>query len=312
MRLDLHGLIAAPFTPFNADGSLAVAAIDPLCAHLVADGVAGAFVCGTTGEGTALSVVERQQVAERWRQVAPPGFRVLVHVGALALGDARALAAHAEHIGADGVAVMPPCFLKPGDTAAVVDWIAAVAAACPRTPVTYYHIPALSGVNLRIDELLRQGLARIGNFAGVKFTHMDLHDYGRCLAEYGERCDIAFGRDEMLVSALALGARVAVGSTYNLAAPLYQRIIAAMARGDLAAARRDQDLACRLIDVLIRHRTLPALKALMARRGVPCGPCRLPLPTLTESEVDVLCAELDQAGLLTLVLPAAASASAAS
>lgn len=188
----------------------------------------------------------------------------------------------------------------------MVDWIAAVAACCPRTPVTYYHIPALSGVSLRVDALLRQALAPIGNFAGVKFTHRDLHDDGRCLAEHGERCDIAFGRDEMLLSALALGARAAVGSTYN-PAPLYQRIIAAMTRGDLQAARRDQDRACRLSDVLIRHRTLPALKTLIARRGIPCGPCRAPLANLSGDETDELCVDLEHERQLALVLPNAST-----
>lgn len=73
---------------------------------LVADGVDGAFVCGTTGEGLALTVAERMAVAERWLR-AGRQLEVIVHVGHLSLGDARTLAAHAVEHGAAGVAAVP-------------------------------------------------------------------------------------------------------------------------------------------------------------------------------------------------------------
>ena len=86
----LLGLVAAPFTAFHTDGSLNLALIEKQAASLVANGVAGAFVCGTTGEGISLTVAERMQVAERWQQVAGPQLRVIVHVGhALAKIDAE-------------------------------------------------------------------------------------------------------------------------------------------------------------------------------------------------------------------------------
>jgi N-acetylneuraminate lyase len=293
MQLRLSGLIAAPFTPFTADGGIDLPGIDRLCAHLVRQGVGGAFVCGTTGEGVAMTVAERLQVAERWLACAPRAFPVIVHAGALALGDARALAAHAERHRAAAVAVLAPCFLKPAGAAEVVDWIAAVASACPATPVTYYHIPSLTGVAVAVHEVVERAVQRVPNFAGIKFTFEDLHDYGRCVAAYGDRLSIAFGRDEMLLPALAIGATAAVGSTYNIAAPLYLRTIAAFARGDLAAARASQQQACAMIEVLKRHRALPAMKALLAMQGVPCGACRLPLRTLDAAEQAALRRDLE-------------------
>jgi len=293
MKLSMHGLISAPFTPFTADGALDLPGIDRLCAHLLRQGVTGAFVCGTTGEGVAMTVAERKQVAERWLACAPDGFPVIVHAGALALGDARALAAHAEQHRAAAVAVLAPCFLKPGSASEVAEWIAAVASACPRTPVTYYHIPFLTGVAVPVYEVIGLALERVPNFAGIKFTYEDLHDYGRCLADFGDRLAIGFGRDEMLLPALALGATAFVGSTYNVAAPLYHRIIDAFARGDLAAARAGQQQAGAMIEVLKRHRALPAMKALLAMQGVPCGACRLPLRTLDATGLAALRRDLE-------------------
>lgn len=299
MQLSLAGLIAAPFTPFDAAGEPDLPGIERLCAHLVRQGVAGAFVCGTTGEGVAMTVAERQLVAERWLACAPAGFPVIVHAGALALGDARALAAHAERHHAAAVAVLAPCFLKPGSPAEVVEWLAAVASACPHTPITYYHIPSLTGVTVPMREVVERAVARVPNFAGIKFTYEDLHDYGRCLTDFGDRLAIAFGRDEMLLPALALGATTFVGSTYNIAAPLYRHIIDAFSRGDLAAARAGQQQACAMIEVLKRHRALPAMKAVLAMQGVPCGPCRLPLRTLDPGEQAALRRDLEALPIAT-------------
>jgi N-acetylneuraminate lyase len=299
MQLSLSGLIAAPFTPFTSDDRPDLPGIDRLCAHLVRQGVNGAFVCGTTGEGVAMTVAERQQVAARWLACAPTDFPVVVHAGALALGDARALAAHAECHRAAAVAVLAPCFLKPGSVAEVVNWIAAVASACPATPVTYYHIPSLTGVQLPIHDVIGRAIHRVPNFAGIKFTFEDLHDYGRCVAAYGDRLNIAFGRDEMLLPAIVIGAKTAVGSTYNIAAPLYLRLLSAVTRGDLAAANAAQEQARAMIEVLKRHRALPAMKALLAMQGVPCGACRLPLRTLDAAEQAALRRDLETLPIAT-------------
>src|SRR5258706_199283 len=99
----LTGLIAAPYTAFHADGSLNLPMIEKQAASLIANGVTGAFVCGTTGEGVSLTNTERMAVAERWQQVAGAQLRVIVHVGHTSVADARSLAAHAKKIGAQGV-----------------------------------------------------------------------------------------------------------------------------------------------------------------------------------------------------------------
>lgn len=290
--IGLRGLVVAPVTPFTAAGGVDLDAIAPLCRHCLAQGVSGLFVCGTTGEGVSLALAEREAVAEAWLAAAPAGVPVLVHAGALALPDAHRLAAHAERHRAAGVAVLAPCFLRPADAAGVVDWIAAVAEACPRTPVTYYHIPALTGVAVRVREVVALALERVPNFAGIKFTHEDLHDYAACLARWDGRLDLAFGRDEMLLAALALGARSAVGSTWQVAGRLGGRILAAHAAGDAAAARAAQGTLGALIEVLARHRFLPALRELLALQGVPCGPCRAPLRPLDDGERRRLRADL--------------------
>ena len=75
------------------------------------------------------------------------------------------------------------------------------------------------------------------NLAGLKFTSNNLYEYQLCRAIGDGQFDLPFGYDEILLSALALGATGAVGSSFNFAAPIYQRVIKAWTAGDLATAR---------------------------------------------------------------------------
>jgi len=111
-------------------------------------------------------------------------------------------------------------------------------------------------------------------------------DYALCRAFEGGRFDVLFGTDEMLLAALSLGARGAIGSSYNFAAPLYRRIIAAFDAGDLDTARALQLTSIKLIQLVASaagsYHT--AAKAIMGLIGVECGPLRPPLPNITTEE----------------------------
>ena len=296
MKQHFVGLIAAPFTPLKPDRSLDLDTVEVLAASLSANGVRGAFVCGTTGESTSLTVDERMRVAERWQAAAGKDLAVIVHAGHLCLDDAKAIARHASRIGADAIAGSAPFYLKPRSVEELVAFLAELAAAAPDLPFYYYHIPALTGVDFPMVEFLRAGMKRMPNLAGLKFTHEDLLDFHRCVDFEDGRFDVLFGRDEILLAALALGARGAVGSTYNFAAPLYQHVIEAFRSGDLAAARAHQARARDLVVVLRRFGGLPAGKTIMNVIGLDCGPVRLPLIDLTDAQREALRADLDRIG----------------
>ncbi|MFW6189000.1 MAG: dihydrodipicolinate synthase family protein [Planctomycetota bacterium] len=292
----LTGLIAPPPTAMNRDGSVNPDAVERQLRALRRAGVRGAFVCGTTGESVSLSVSERICIAERWAEARPPDFTLIVHVGHCSLKEAKALAEHAQEIGADAVAAMAPPVFPPACVGDLVAFCRCTAQAAPELPFYYYHIPSVTGVDFRMLDFLRQAADRIPSLAGMKFTYEHLMDYERCLRFRGGRYDMLFGRDEMLLSALALGARGAVGTTYNFAAPLYLRIMDAFERGDLEAARADQHRANEMVAVMGRFGGVRAAKAMMRFAGLDCGPPRLPLRALDEEEMDALRGELDAVG----------------
>jgi N-acetylneuraminate lyase len=292
------GLVAATFTAFHPDGTLDLGAIERQADGLVRDGLRGAFVCGTSGEFASLTVPERMDVARRWREVAGPDLEIIVHVGHTSLGDAQALAAHAELIGAHGIAAVGPYYFPTPSLAAVVDFAARIAAAAPQTPFFYYHIPSYTGVALPMAEFLPAAAATIPTFAGLKFTHENLAELARCLVFDEGKYEIFFGRDEMLLAALAMGATSGVGTTYNFAAPLFQRMYAAFAQGDMEEARRWQNLAIAMIETTAAHGGLPAFKAMMRFFDIDCGPCRPPLVSLNDAQVARLRTDLERLGFL--------------
>ncbi|GBN99329.1 N-acetylneuraminate lyase, partial [Araneus ventricosus] len=109
-----NGLYSAPFTAFKENGELNPDVIPAYVDHLVRLGVKAAFVNGTTGEGVSMTVEERKTVAEGWVKAGKNKLDVIIiQVGANSIKDARELAAHAEKIGATGIASLPPIFYKP-------------------------------------------------------------------------------------------------------------------------------------------------------------------------------------------------------
>lgn len=306
MNSRLTGLIAAPFTAMNADCSLNLVIIGQQARTLAKNKVNGAFICGTTGEGLSLTTDERIQIAEKWMSVAPRSLPIIVHVGHQSLNESRALAAHAERLGASAFATIAPTFFRVTNLEQLVDYCAQVAEAAPNVPFYYYHMPAMTGADFSMHDFLKVARRRIPNLAGIKFTHENLMDYTRCLNFEEGRFNILFGRDEILLAALAMGATGAVGSTYNYMPSIYQQMIEAFNAGDIENARRFQFMAIQIIAVMSRHGGLPAGKAMMKMIGVDCGPVRSPLQNLSPEALESLTREVEQLGfpLLTSKKPA--------
>ncbi|MBP8604638.1 MAG: dihydrodipicolinate synthase family protein [Phycisphaerae bacterium] len=291
-----EGLIAAGFTPMDKRANLRLDMIPAIVEHLRRYGLKGIYVCGSTGEGPSLSSQERKKVAQAYAQAAGGRIPIIVQVGHDSLAEAKDLAQHAWSIGADAISMVAPHYYKMDSVDTLVDCLAEIGSAVPCTPLFYYHIPALSGIAFSMREFLDAACERVPNFAGIKYSAVAIHDYQDCLDYARGRCQILFGCDEMLLSALSVGARAAIGSTYNFAAPLYYRIIETFKRGDHGTACQLQGHSVALCRLLHEYRGMPAIKTMMQFIGLDCGPTRLPLRALTNEETTRLCREVERLG----------------
>ena len=279
----LKGLIVAPFTGFTEDGEVDIQAVARQQKYYKENGIIGAYVCGTTGEGSALTMEEKKALFREWARYRDEHFTVIGFVGGTSVKDAQELTAWAATCGLDAVAMTAPYYQRAANVHELALTLAEVAAAAPELPFFYYHIPILTHVCFPMIDLLREVDGLIPNFAGIKYTFEDLMDYLFCL-EYGNRkYDILYGRDEMMLPALSLGGQAFVGSTYGYSAPIYLDLMKAFEEGDIKQAAALQYQTDRLIAVLGKYGNGTG-KAFMKAAGMDLGPCRHPLTTLTESQ----------------------------
>ena len=291
----LQGLIAAAHTPFAADGSVNVALVAKQAAVLLKQGVTGVYVCGTTGEGISCSVAERKAVMDAWIKAAKGRLFLIAHTGALALTDAQELGAYAEEIGYDAVSVVPANYFKPGSVDGLVDYLRAVLEGCRKTPFYYYHT-GMSGISFDMQAFLEKADGKLESLAGIKFNYPDLYMYQRCQRCCGGKYDITWGIDEWFAGAVACGAKSAIGSTYNYAAPIYQKIAAAVAKGDLKGVSRGMKKVCDIVDILVQYGGVAGGKAMMAVHGLDMGGVRAPCVSLTAAQKADCVARLKKIG----------------
>ncbi len=278
----LKGLVAAPFTPMNSDASLDLSVIPSYYESLKANNVAGAFICGSTGEGVSITLAEKKLVAEAWAACTnhDKDFNVIMFLGGTCIDDCIELARHAQASGLYAVSFTGPFYFKPADPQMLAKSCMAVAAAVPGMPFYYYHIPVLTGVAFNMIDLLQAIDDRIPNFAGIKYTHEDFMDFQSCRNYKNRKYDMLWGRDENMLSALALGTKGAVGSTFNYAAPLYHSMIEAFNNNDLKKAEELQQKSIDMIRLLGKYGGISVGKAFMKLVNIDCGEFRLPVKNM--------------------------------
>jgi N-acetylneuraminate lyase len=280
----IRGLVAAPFTPMHSDGSLNLALIPEYYQFLKYNKVTGAFICGSTGEGASLTMQEKKDVAQAWANCTKndKDFKLLLLTGGTCMADCIELAKCAQQLCLDAISFAAPFYFKPDDVSTLAECCKDIAASVPDMPFYYYHIPVFTGVNFPMIDLLKNVDGEIPNFAGIKYTHENFMDFLSCLHFQNGKYDMLWGRDENLLSALALGVKGAVGSTYNYAAPVYYDLIEAFNTHDIERAQVLQQQSIDMITLLGKYGGGISIgKAYMKLVGLDCGVLRLPMKNIS-------------------------------
>lgn len=283
-----EGLLAATFSTFDENKALRLDLIPSVVDRLIADGIKGIFVGGTNGEGLSLSTEERMAVTDAYVKAANKRVLIFAHVGHSSIAEARKLATHAQQVGADAISAVAAFYFKPSCAENLADCMAQIAAAAPELPFYYYHMPAVTGVAVSVIDFLKHAERKIPSLAGVKYTANTLHEYQDCLNYKGGKFDILFGYDELLLPALSVGAKAAIGSTYCFAAPLYLRIMELFQQQKMEEAAALQLESIKMIRALVKYSPIPTQKQILKLAGMDLGGCRLPLVALNQQQCDEL------------------------
>jgi len=163
-----------------------------------------------------LTLPERMRLVDEWVTAIAGRAPLLVHVGHVCIEDSKTLARHAAQANVSAISSVTPPVYAARDAATLVQVFHAIASAAPNLPFYYYHSSGAPGLKLRGIEFLQMAHEVIPNLGGLKFTHEDQMDLSRCLRFAGGRYEVLYGKDEMMLGALATGARGFIGGSFNL------------------------------------------------------------------------------------------------
>jgi len=189
-------------------------------------------------------------------------------------------------------------FFKPGSLHNLVVTLSQIAKHAPHLPFYYYHFPQRTGITHRMIDLLMEidKTKLIPNFVGMKFTDYDLFEMSECIHYQNGKYEILFGKDEVLTSALIIGCKGAIGSTYSFAGKLMNQVIEAYEKGDLNKAHQLILVEQEIVSLYRKFGGKNPEKAIMKMKGVDVGPPRLPTEPLNEEEYLYLEKELRRIG----------------
>ncbi|MBN4046715.1 dihydrodipicolinate synthase family protein [bacterium AH-315-P07] len=280
----------------HANGDINIERVADQADYFRRVGAAGVFINGTTAEWASLTVAERKSLTTAWTTHADDTLPIIDHVGHHCQREAIELAGHAASSGVSGISIIAPSYFIMNTAQDIVDWCAPIAAAAVDIPFYYYDLPVLTGVTIPAFDVISLAKDQIPTFAGMKYSGTDPAGLQRCvgLGDY----DVFWGSDENLLSGLALGCKAAVGSTYNLALPHYQKLLKAFNSGDTETARQLQSTSLKMVELMLPLGVMPSLKAAQVMTGIELGGTRLPFKSLSAPTVEKLIEGLNTLGIV--------------
>lgn len=296
--MQLHGVLPPMVTPLDGDERLDEAGLERQIERLLAGGVHGLYVLGSTGEMPALRDAERQRVVERTTRIV--NGRVPVVVGCMASGTARAIdnIRMAEAAGADAVAVTPPHYYPLSGPAEMLEHYRRCCAAASG-PVVIYNIPSTTKVMLSPETIMAiRGLPRV---IGIKDSSGDMAHLLRILALRGEDDGfrVLVGALPITGAALLMGADGMVPGPGNLDPALVVELYERGRSGDVAGVRALQSRIYSLLRVLEFGSNVTCLKTALELMGVCSAHVTAPFPRLDERARASLAGVLREHGLLS-------------
>ena len=279
------GVIPAFYACYEEDGTVSVSRSRKLARHLVNKGVKGLYVGGSSGECIYLGKEERMATLEAVMAEVKGECTVIAHVACNNTEDSCHLAAHAESLGVDAIASIPPIYFHLPEHAIAAYWND-ISAAAPNTDFIIYNIPQLAGVALT-PSLFRE-MRKNPRVIGVKNSSMPTYDIETFLRLGGGECVVFNGPDEQFVAGRAIGAQGGIGGTYAAMPELFLKMDSLVREGRFAEAQKIQHEANTIIEELCscRGNMYGVIKEVLhINEGLELGSVRKPLAALVPEDM---------------------------
>lgn len=285
------GIFPAFYACYDNDGNVSSQATKDFVEYLIGKGVAGLYVGGSSGECIYLTVEERKQTLEAVMEVAKGRIAIIAHVACNNTRESQELARHAESLGVDAIAAIPPIYFRLPERAIAKYWND-ISAAAPNTDFVIYNIPQLAGVALTLslfDEMLKNP-----RVIGVKNSSMPIQDiqmFKRQAAINNKEVVVFNGPDEQFVGGRLIGADGGIGGTYGVMPELFVKLNALLEAGDFENAGKLQNDIDEVIYTMCSangNMYAVAKAALKKLSGLDLGGVREPLLNLADGDEAVV------------------------
>lgn len=282
------GVIPAFYACYDAAGEISPDGVQELTRYFVRKGVKGVYVNGSSGECIYQSVEDKKIVLENVMKASEGKLTVIAHVACNNTKDSMELARHAQSLGVDAIAAIPPIYFRLPEYAIAKYWND-ISMAAPDTDFVIYNIPQLAGVALTMG--LFAEMRKNPRVIGVKNSSMPVQDIQMFKAQAGEDYVIFNGPDEQFISGRVIGAEGAIGGTYGVMPELFLKMDAYVKSGELEKAREIQYAADAVIyKMCSAHGNMyGVIKAILKiNEGLELGGVREPLPALSDSDMAIV------------------------
>jgi dihydrodipicolinate synthase/N-acetylneuraminate lyase len=270
--VDIRGIVVPLITPLRPDQTLDEDALARLVEHVIAGGVAGIFVLGSSGEGPTLPLQIREQVVRQVKVLARGRVAVLAGLFNLSTRSAAEEAQRLAAWGADAITVTAPCYFQHTQEE-IYGHIASLALSAP-VPTMIYNIPQMTKTIIEPETVARLG--DLPNVIGLKDSAGDMVRFQQHLALQRDGFAVYQGAEGLAALSVVRGARGAVLGLANVAPALCSDLYRAASQGDLVVAWALQERLQRLWRLHTHGQWLPCLKAAVSQLGLcnpmPCAP----------------------------------------
>lgn len=283
-----QGIIPAFHACYDENGEISPERVRSLTEFYIKKGVKGVYVNGSSGECIYQSVEDRKIVLENVMAAAEGKLTVIAHVACNNTKDSVELAKHAENLGVDAIAAIPPIYFRLPEYAIAEYWNA-MSAAAPNTDFIIYNIPQLAGVSLTMS--LFEEMRKNKRVIGVKNSSMPVQDIQMFKDAGGEDYIIFNGPDEQFVSGRVIGAEGGIGGTYGVMPELFLKMDELLRAGKIDKAREVQYAVNRIIYKMCScHGNMYAVikEILRINEKIDLGSVRLPLAPLSENDQPIV------------------------
>ncbi len=273
MKMKFEGVLPALVTPLCEDNkTINTDAVQKLVDLHLSQGAEGFYIIGGTGESIVLNREQREVMAEASVKAVGGRKPIINHIAAVNMVETLELAKHAERIGCDAIAAIPPVFFKYSEDD-LFNYYKKIADSVSIPVMIYYHPAAQSSMTANLIARIFE----IDNITGVKWSSNNFFELMKLKDMTHGEMNIINGPDELLVSGLAAGADAGIGSTYNIMLPEFVGIYNDFKCGNMTAALEKQIKVNRVIDLMIKNMLIPAVKYGVGLMGIDVGNASFPM-----------------------------------